>query len=49
MRALICRAWGTIDTLELADVPDVSMGAALSLMLAGLLSLAFMGFAGLGG
>ena len=27
----------------------VSQGAALSLMLAGLLSLAFMGFAGLGG
>ena len=37
------------EKLELADVPAVSQGAALSLMLAGLLSLAFMGFAGLGG
>ena len=34
---------------ELAGVPSVSQGAALTLMLAGLLSLAFMGFAGLGG
>ena len=34
--------------LELAKVPNVSQGAALTLMLAGLLSLAFMGFAGLG-
>jgi electron transport complex protein RnfA len=40
---------GLRERLELADVPDVSLGAALSLMLAGLLSLAFMGFAGLGG
>jgi electron transport complex protein RnfA len=40
---------GLRERLELADVPDVSMGAALSLMLAGLLSLIFMGFAGLGG
>jgi electron transport complex protein RnfA len=40
---------GLREKLELADVPNVSMGAALSLMLAGLLSLAFMGFAGLGG
>ncbi len=40
---------GLREKLDLADVPDVSMGAALSLMLAGLLSLAFMGFAGLGG
>ena len=40
---------GLREKLELADVPDVSLGAALSLMLAGLLSLAFMGFAGLGG
>jgi electron transport complex protein RnfA len=46
--ALILMA-GLREKLELADVPDVSMGAALSLMLAGLLSLAFMGFAGLGG
>jgi len=40
---------GLREKLELADVPDVSRGAALSLMLGGLLSLAFMGFAGLGG
>ncbi|MEZ5275573.1 MAG: RnfABCDGE type electron transport complex subunit A [Opitutaceae bacterium] len=40
---------GLREKLELADVPDLSTGAALSLMLAGLLSLAFMGFAGLGG
>ena len=38
---------GLREKLELADVPDVAMGAALSLMLAGMLSLAFMGFAGL--
>ena len=40
---------GLREKLELANVPDVSMGAALSLTLGGLLSLAFMGFAGLGG
>ena len=40
---------GLREKLELADVPAVSQGAALTLMLAGLLSLAFMGFAGLGG
>jgi len=40
---------GLREKLELADVPDASMGAALSLMVAGLLSLSFMGFAGLGG
>lgn len=40
---------GLREKLELADVPDVSKGAALSLILGGLLSLAFMGFAGLGG
>ncbi len=40
---------GLREKLELAEVPSVSQGAALSLMLAGLLSLAFMGFAGLGG
>jgi electron transport complex protein RnfA len=46
--ALILMA-GLREKLELADVPDVALGAALSLMLAGMLSLAFMGFAGLGG
>jgi len=35
--------------MDLADVPAISRGAALSFMLAGLLSLTFMGFAGLGG
>ena len=40
---------GLREKLTLAKVPSVSQGAAMSLMLAGLLSLAFMGFAGLGG
>jgi Na+-translocating ferredoxin:NAD+ oxidoreductase subunit A len=40
---------GLRERLELSRVPDVSRGAAMTLMLAGLLSLAFMGFAGLGG
>jgi electron transport complex protein RnfA len=35
--------------MDLADVPSISRGAALSFMLAGMLSLTFMGFAGLGG
>ena len=37
------------ERLQLASVPAVAQGAALSLMLAGLLSMAFMGFAGIGG
>ena len=37
------------ERLQLSDVPSVAQGAALSFMLAGILSLAFMGFAGLGG
>jgi electron transport complex protein RnfA len=40
---------GIREKLELADVPTVSQGAAMTLMLAGILSLVFMGFAGLGG
>ncbi len=40
---------GLREKLELSDVPSVSQGAGVSLMLAGMLSLAFMGFAGLGG
>jgi electron transport complex protein RnfA len=40
---------GLREKLALANLPSVSQGAALSLMLAGLLSLSFMGFAGLGG
>jgi len=35
--------------LDLADVPSISQGSAISFMLAGILSLTFMGFAGLGG
>lgn len=37
------------EKLELSDIPDTAQGTALVLMLAGLLSLAFMGFAGMGG
>ena len=40
---------GLREKLGLANTPDVVKGAALSLALGGLLSLAFMGFAGLGG
>ncbi|MDD3519169.1 MAG: RnfABCDGE type electron transport complex subunit A [Chromatiales bacterium] len=40
---------GLREKLELSDVPSISRGAAMSLMLAGILSLSFMGFAGLGG
>jgi electron transport complex protein RnfA len=36
------------ERLEFSKVPSVSQGAALTVMLAGLLSLTFMGFAGLG-
>jgi electron transport complex protein RnfA len=40
---------GLREKLALAAVPDVVRGTALALMLAGLLSIAFMGFGGLGG
>lgn len=40
---------GIRERLELATLPDVVRGTALTLMVAGLLSVAFMGFAGLGG
>ena len=46
--ALVLMA-GLREKLELAAVPDVVKGTALALMLAGLLSIAFMGFGGLGG
>jgi electron transport complex protein RnfA len=46
--ALVLMA-GLRERLQLADVPKVTQGAALTLILAGLLSLTFMGFAGLGG
>lgn len=37
------------ERLKLSNVPDMVQGTALSLMLGGILSLSFMGFAGLGG
>lgn len=40
---------GLRESLDLADVPSVVKGTALTLIVAGILSLAFMGFAGLGG
>ncbi len=40
---------GLRQRMDLSFVPDVSQGAVMSLMVAGLLSLSFMGFAGLGG
>lgn len=46
--ALVLMA-GMRERCELSNIPTVSQGAVISLMLAGLLSLAFMGFAGLGG
>jgi electron transport complex protein RnfA len=45
--ALVLMA-GLREKLELATVPDVVRGTALALALAGILSVAFMGFAGLG-
>ena len=40
---------GVREKLGVAEVPDGVKGTALGLILAGILSLAFMGFAGLGG
>lgn len=40
---------GLRERLDMVSVPKVAQGSALSLLLAGLLSLSFMGFAGLGG
>jgi len=45
--ALVLMA-GIREKLALAALPDVVQGTAISLMVAGILSLAFMGFAGLG-
>ncbi len=45
--ALVLMA-GLREKLELATVPDAVRGTALALILAGILSIAFMGFAGLG-
>lgn len=39
---------GLREQLSLHDVPGIARGAGLTLMVAGILSLAFMGFAGLG-
>lgn len=36
------------ERLELSDIPDVAKGTALVMVLAGILSMAFMGFAGMG-
>lgn len=46
--ALVLMA-GLRERLQLVDVPSIAQGTALALMLAGILSLSFMGFAGLGG
>ncbi|MBP6764123.1 MAG: RnfABCDGE type electron transport complex subunit A [Rubrivivax sp.] len=46
--ALVLMA-GLRERIQLADVPDLARGSAVVLMLAGVLSLSFMGFAGLGG
>jgi len=40
---------GLREKLELADIPRIAQGAAMTLMLGGILSLIFMGFAGMGG
>ena len=40
---------GLREELELADLSDVVKGTAIVLMIAGILSVSFMGFAGLGG
>lgn len=43
----ICIMAGIRENLELADVPSVLQGAPITLITAGLLTLAFMGFAGM--
>lgn len=45
--ALVLMA-GIRERLQLADVPDIAQGTAITLVLAGTLSLAFGGFAGIG-
>jgi len=45
--ALVLMA-GVRERMQLSNVPGVMQGTALALMLAGLLSLAFMGFGGVG-
>ena len=46
--ALVLMA-GLREQLDLADVLSIAKGTAITLLLAGILSLTFMGFAGLGG
>ncbi|PIE01114.1 MAG: electron transport complex subunit A [Acidobacteria bacterium] len=46
--ALVLMA-GLREELDLANIPSLVKGTAVTLMVAGILSLAFMGFAGLGG
>ncbi|MES2012975.1 MAG: RnfABCDGE type electron transport complex subunit A [Pseudomonadota bacterium] len=46
--ALVLMA-GLRERLQLANVPTLVQGAAISLIVGGLLSLAFMGFSGIGG
>lgn len=46
--ALVLMA-GIREKLDLASIPDVVRGTAVTLMVAGVLSVGFMGFAGLGG
>jgi len=46
--ALVIMA-GLREELNLADLSNIVKGAAITLIIAGILSLAFMGFAGLGG
>ena len=45
--ALVLMA-GLREKLDLVTVPDVAKGTAITIMIAGILSLTFMGFAGLG-
>ncbi len=45
--ALVLMA-GIRQKLELVQVPDIAKGTAINLIIAGILSLSFMGFAGLG-
>ena len=39
---------GVREKLDLANVPDLAKGTAAALVVAGILSMSFMGFAGLG-
>ena len=39
---------GVREKLDLVEVPDLVRGTAVTLVVAGLLSVCFMGFAGLG-